>query len=37
MIAGDLQQISLYNGYATELPDIKLIQKAVNLILYNEK
>ena len=37
VIAGDLQQISLYNGYATELPDIKLIQKAVNLILYNEK
>ena len=37
VVAGELQQISLYNGYATELPDIKLIEKAVNLILYNEK
>lgn len=37
VINGIIEHISFYNGYALYLPDTKLIQKAVNLINYNEK
>lgn len=37
IIDGKIDQISLYNGDATVLPDVKLIQKAVNLINFHEK
>lgn len=37
VLDGKIENIALYNGDATLLPDIKLIQKAVNLINYNEK
>lgn len=37
VFGGDIEQISYYNGDCTKLPDIQLIEKAVNLINYHEK
>ena len=37
VIDGEIENISNYNGDCTILPDINLINKAVNLINYNEK
>ena len=37
VLGGSIEHISLYDGDALVQPDVKLIQKAVNLINFNEK
>lgn len=37
VFGGEIEQISYYNGDCTIFPDVKLINKAINLINYHEK